>query len=126
MILDLFFYLYIFTGTAYTKILNHILADFFFVLPHVVSMAYKNHKNNKKNVKAMPGEALFQQSTNVKIPFLAVLIPCHVVQDFCFMPFLLEMSCWRILFHACHRTNMVFMTFMNVTSLGTCCLSGRV
>lgn len=92
----------------------------------MVSMVYKNNKNNKNNVKAVPGEALLQQSTNVKIPFLAVLIPCYVVKDFCFMPFWLEMSCSRILFHACHRTSMFFMTFMNVTSLGTCCLSGRV
>lgn len=73
----------------------------------------------------MPGKVLLQQSTNIKIPFLAVLIPCHMVKDFCFMPFWLEMSCSRILFHACHRTSMFFMTFMNVTSLGTCCLSGQ-
>lgn len=85
-------------------------------------MTYKTNKNN--NVKAIPAEALLQ-STNVKIPFLAVLIPSHVVTDFCFMPFWLETSCLRTLFRACHRTNMFFMTFMNVTSLGTCCLSDR-
>lgn len=65
-------------------------------------------------------------STNVKIPLGAAFVPCHVLTDFSFMPFWLETSCWRILFCACQRTSMFFMTFMNVTSLGTCCLSGRV
>lgn len=92
----------------------------------MVSMTYKNNKNNADNVKAKSGEALLQQSTNVKIPFLAAPTPCHMVRDFCFMPFWLETSCWRILFRACHGTSMFSMTFMNVTSLGTCCLAGRV
>lgn len=49
-------------------------------------------------------------STNVKIPLGAAFIPCHVLGDFSFMPFWLEMSCWRILFCACQRTSMFFMT----------------
>lgn len=96
-------------------------------LPHRGSSCKNNKKITKPIFQSCLGKFYFGfASANVQTPLRAAFIPRHVHPDFSFMPFCLEMSCWRILFCACQRTSMFFMTFMNVTSLGTCCLSGRV
>lgn len=91
----------------------------------LVRITTKKKKKNKANIPVMPGEVFI----SVLLPPMSKhhsgqpSFPRHVLADFSFMPFWLEMSWWRILFCACQRTSMFFMTFMNVTSLGTRCLS---
>lgn len=57
-----FFPLSTHTATTHTKISNRVLTDFFFfpLFPTVVSPSYKNNKNNKANIPALPGEVLFR------------------------------------------------------------------